>query len=158
MCPEDDAPPSSLEPADQQDAAVVQVGAAAFSGPLPPPFILRQYDEIVPGAADRILAMAESQHEHRHALEKRVIFGNVDAQARGQWMGFVLGLVGIIGGFFLIGLGHSGWGVAAIVGSLVSLITVFVVGQRRQRQERERKQQALETPKQQSLFPGDEDT
>lgn len=30
-----------------------------FQGPLPPPSVLRQYDEVAPNAAERILRMAE---------------------------------------------------------------------------------------------------
>ena len=44
-----------------------------FQGPLPPPAILEHYDRIVPGAAARILVMAENQSKHRQVLERRVI-------------------------------------------------------------------------------------
>ena len=35
--------------------------AQQFSGPIPPPDALAQYNNIVPGAAERILKMAENQ-------------------------------------------------------------------------------------------------
>jgi uncharacterized membrane protein len=48
------------EPKKQEVTRVVhEVVAASFQGPLPPPSILRGYDEITPGAAERIIAMAE---------------------------------------------------------------------------------------------------
>ena len=37
----------------------------AWSAPLPHPSVLKQYDDAVPGAAERILRMTESQAEHR---------------------------------------------------------------------------------------------
>jgi uncharacterized membrane protein len=43
--------------------------STSFSGPIPPPLILKQYDDLVPGAAARILAQAEQQTAHRIALE-----------------------------------------------------------------------------------------
>jgi hypothetical protein len=46
--------------------------------------------------------MAESQMQHRQSLESTVVNGNVTAQRRGQVMGFVLGLVAILGGIGLI--------------------------------------------------------
>lgn len=41
----------------------------AFSGPIPPPNLLERYEAITPGAADRILTMAENQSKHRIAAE-----------------------------------------------------------------------------------------
>ena len=35
--------------------------------------ILKGYEEVLPGAADRIITMAEEQAEHRHELETKVI-------------------------------------------------------------------------------------
>lgn len=45
----------------------------AWHGPLPPPESLKQYDVIVPGAAERILSMAEKEMEHRHQRENRTL-------------------------------------------------------------------------------------
>ncbi len=71
-----------------------------FSGPMPPPNILNGYEKILPGAADRILSMAETQSKHRQSMEKKMI----EAEARD-------GLLGILFGFALGG----GCIVAAIV-------------------------------------------
>src|SRR5690606_22269969 len=46
-----------------------QVQISSFTGPLPPPEILKSYDSIVDGAASRIIKMAEIQADHRRALE-----------------------------------------------------------------------------------------
>ena len=45
----------------------------SWSGPLPPPKVLEAYDRLVPGAAERIMKMAEQQSEHRRGLEKTVV-------------------------------------------------------------------------------------
>ena len=39
------------------------------SGPIPDPATLQQYDILVPGSAQRIIAMAEREQAHRHARE-----------------------------------------------------------------------------------------
>ena len=36
-----------------------------FSGPLPPPELFKQYEEILPGSANRILKMAEKEQNIR---------------------------------------------------------------------------------------------
>ena len=63
-----------------------------FSGPMPPPNILSGYEKILPGAADRILTMTETQSRHRQQMEKRMI----EAEARD-------GLLGVLFGFALGG-------------------------------------------------------
>lgn len=43
-----------------------------FLGPLPPPETLAQYEQVLPGSAERIMVMAENQAEHRQSLEETV--------------------------------------------------------------------------------------
>lgn len=38
-------------------------------GPVPHPDLLQRYDEIVPGAAERLIALAEKEQSHRHSLD-----------------------------------------------------------------------------------------
>ena len=52
----------------------VQKSEISFSGPLPHPDIMKGYDDIVPGAAERILKMAENQQNHRFKLEEKIVF------------------------------------------------------------------------------------
>lgn len=47
------------------------IQASFMSGPLPPPEIMRGYNEILPGAAERIVAVFESEVAHRHDLERQ---------------------------------------------------------------------------------------
>lgn len=53
------------------------VEQSSYAGPLPPPGMLVQYNEAVPDAADRIIAMAERQSAHREQLETAVVNANV---------------------------------------------------------------------------------
>ncbi len=41
---------------------------AEYQGPIPPPQMLARYEEIVPGAGERILAMAEKEQQNRHSM------------------------------------------------------------------------------------------
>lgn len=53
------------------ESVKIQQKTTHFAGPLPPPESLAQYDKIVPGAAERIIAMAEKEMEHRHKNEDK---------------------------------------------------------------------------------------
>ena len=62
--------------------------AESYSGPLPPPVLLRGYDEIVENGAERIFRMAEQQAAHRQELERMLLGGQDRRASRGQWLGF----------------------------------------------------------------------
>lgn len=46
------------------------MAASQYSGPLPPATELVKYNEACPGAAERIIAMAENQAKHRQEMER----------------------------------------------------------------------------------------
>ena len=119
------------------------IEASAWSGPLPEPDILRKYDEVLPGSAERILKMAEDQQKHHNDQETRqldmyltLLQADSKRSNRGLWAGFAITLAGLGGGMFLVYAGHD-WAGAAIAGlNLVSLAAVFVYGTRSRRAER----------------------
>ena len=90
------------------------------------------------------MAMAERQSAHRESLEAKVVEGNVASQARGLHYAFIICLTTIVGGFVLIGMGKSIYGVSAVIGSLATLAGVFLIAKREQRKERVDKSSALE--------------
>ena len=87
---------------------------AVSSGPLPSPNILAEYDRQVPGAADRIIYMAEKEQQHRHEQESRVNEANINALGnenkkilRGQLMAYSIAVVGILATPILIYSGKT---------------------------------------------------
>ncbi len=119
------------------------IEASAWMGPLPEPDTLRQYNEIVPGAAERILKMAEDQQKHHHNQDNRQLdmySTALRADSRrsnlGLLAGFVITLAGLGGGIFLVYAGHE-WAGGAIAGlNLASVAGVFVYGTHSRRAER----------------------
>ena len=67
-----------VAPRNTQNVAITKVEASSFQGPLPPPQILNHYDQIVPGSAERIISLWESQVRHRQELEKKAIGSDVN--------------------------------------------------------------------------------
>lgn len=128
----------------QQSASVTHIASARFEGPLPQPQSFAQYETTLPGAAERILAMAERQAAHRQELELKVIDSNIASTKRGQFLAFVIALVGMAAAIYMIFMGQPGWAIAALVGDLVSMVTVFVIGRRAQEKERAVRREELE--------------
>lgn len=79
-----------------QQKSIQQI-TQSFSGPLPPPAALQEYERISPGLAERIVSMAESQARHRQQLERSVIDSGIKDSRLGLWFGLVIGLVAVIG-------------------------------------------------------------
>ena len=90
----------------------VSLTQVQFEGPLPPPALLREYDEIVPGFARRLLEEFETQGVHRRRIENVVIGANVRAQSRGQIIGMVC-FLSLVAGAVALGLkGHDAAAIA----------------------------------------------
>jgi uncharacterized membrane protein len=97
------------------------------------------YDEILPGAANRILVMAEEQAAHRKEMERIVIKSRARDSLLGIISGFLIALTTIISGVYVIVHGYQWSG--TILGSvgLVGLVSVFIYGTNSNRKEREAK-------------------
>lgn len=118
-----------------RNAPVRMEASYSWSAPLPPPAVLKQYDQVFPGCAERIVALTEHQAAHRQSMESRVVHGNVSSQTTGLWLGFILALIVILSGTWLVYTGHIGWGAVFTSFPLVSLMSVFVIGKRQQSQQ-----------------------
>ena len=113
--------------------------SSTFSGPLPPPETLREFNEIVPGAAERIIKMAEGQFEHRKELERKVIDSDIARSKWGQILGFFIAIFGITASGIISIYGNPIGGVVLGVGTLASLVGVFMYGSNTRSKEREKK-------------------
>lgn len=113
------------------------------SGYLVPPMMLERYERILPGFAERWLAMMERQEAHRQTLEKHTIVGD----GRRAWAGivcaFTLCLATIIAALILALYRHDPGGtiLSGVLGTtgIVGLAGVFIYGTKQRDQERERK-------------------
>ncbi len=122
----------------ETESTFIAVGGQ-YSGPIPPPAHLEKYESILPGAADRIISMAESQAKHRQEIENKVISSDVKNSTLGLWFGFLIGLAGVITGFYLIYTGKVIEGSLYGGGTIVSLAGIFIYGSRQRKKERESK-------------------
>jgi uncharacterized membrane protein len=84
----------------QPAGVVTKVRGVSFQGPLPPPEILKQYDMIIPGLAERIVSMAEREQRHVHELRHQQLQFEKSAHTlqmqyfgRGQWFAFILAII-----------------------------------------------------------------
>ncbi|CDH43853.1 hypothetical protein BN874_1370018 [Candidatus Contendobacter odensis Run_B_J11] len=102
----------------------------SFSGPTPPPDCLRQYDEIVPGAAKDIIEEFKANGAHQRAMDKALLNAASGRDRRTQWMAFSLVILGFI---LIMALAHTShdWVAAVVAGSLLgAVVTGFLQGKK----------------------------
>ena len=121
------------KPANQQVIHQQEV----YSGPIPQPDTLQQYDTIIPGAAERILCMAEENARHRREMESAALTAQVEADKRKHrevTRGQLFGITSVLTAFGLAGLALF-LGQATVAGTIcgvvvVALATVFITGRK----------------------------
>lgn len=138
---DDEKPSESSEPiSPERPRRQLQLLGHQYSGPLPPPEMLQGFEQVLPGAAERIFSMVEQEQKHVHALQERSLAideqnvrGAYRLASRGQILGFVVVFASLLIGALLLYLGKDISGLATILTSLGIVLALFL-GYRRQLQ------------------------
>jgi uncharacterized membrane protein len=116
-----------------------------ISGPIPAPQILQQYNSIVPGAAERIIRMAEKQSDHRMYLERKVI----DSGILKSYFGMIIATGIAVYGLYIakeISINGNPWAAGIIAAlDLGGLISVAIYNGLVQKKEREKRRETSST-------------
>lgn len=98
----------------------------SFSGPIPHPRLLQEYENVKNGFAERIVSMAEKEQKHRHKCEDKMVKSTSNSAARGQWFAFIIAIL-FLGASVFLGLNGQPW-LAGVLGggTLATLVTVFL--------------------------------
>ncbi len=118
--------PKKLKQLDKEQLMLVVQEATTFSGPIPPPEILKGYEEAFPGAADRIIRMAEEQSKHRQYIEKK----EVDTESRDSLLGILSALaIGVViilcGTRIVVKVPNISGAVAGTILNLIGIATII---------------------------------
>lgn len=117
-----------------QEFQAVSISAErSFSGPIPPPWLLREYEEVLPGSADRILTMAELEtaslrdgYASRHRIAETTVKNDDARTRRGMYIGGGLG-IGLLIVAIVLALEGATWpAVVAAISQLVPTLGVLV--------------------------------
>lgn len=124
----DSTAPSQLRPVLFQQQSV----STSFTGPLPPPSILAGYGAIQPDLVDRVVGLTERQSAHRQTVQMIDLRARIRLSTMGSVFGFVIALVGLGAATGLVLSGHPWPGTIIGTVDLVALVSVFVIGKRRE--------------------------
>jgi uncharacterized membrane protein len=125
----------------------------SFSGPLPPPEILQGYEAACPGAAERILRMAEDQGEHRRRLEDRTLEAGIEGMRRSFYEARIGQLCAFLISAFFLGCGtyaviqgkEIAGGIFGTFG-LSSIVASFILGRSRASEEKQEEEETEKSP------------
>ena len=95
---------------------------AEYSGILPPPAMLKEFDKVIPNGAERIMRMAEKEADERHENNKSYVKYN----KLGLILGFVLACIALIGSFILAYIGNN-IGAGGIFITVVSGVAIALI-------------------------------
>jgi len=137
---EDSHPAVSREVHNEIRQAIRHV-TAEFSGPLPPPEILRQYEEVSEGLSERLISLVEKEADFRRKMEERFLEAQIDFKSRsleissqevrrGQVFGLSIGCVALVCGLITAWIGHPVAGTLLGSGTILGLVSAFLYGRK----------------------------
>lgn len=127
-----------LDPSDDPDVRgqmVASSRASVFRGPLPPPAVLKEYEQLLPGATERLLTMSEQQTAHRLQMQRESMeLTSVAVQAsasranRGQiFAAFIATFIILVG--LVVALFENAWAGAVIISvDVAGIVGAFIRG------------------------------
>lgn len=133
-------PPELLEniPEEQRDRLLKYVNEAFtaehFSGLLPPPSVLSQYE---PDVQRIIFEAAVENRLHRTAVEARVQQMDFSRKILGLLFGFLLAFIMIVSSIHIIHSGYRAEGLIGIGGTVAAVAVTFIYTDRQRRSDRQ---------------------
>ncbi len=120
-----------LEPA--QAAQAVEIVRSVmvsrqFSGPLPSPQSLAQFEKVLPGTADRIISMAEKSQDHQHDWNDRALNSEINKGNIGMYGGLFVSILLVVGSVVCAFLGQTVVAVALVGASAIGLVGRLIDG------------------------------
>ena len=155
------------DPVSEHDHSI-EIVSTRWAGPIPPPDELRQYDDVIPGAAERIMRMWEAQASQRIQAENRRIEQDdrriaqddrrieiegkrVEVESKRGYLGlacgFAISLLLIAIGAYVVVWGNPWVGVAIIGVDIAAIAGIFVYGTNARLRASERKAAADSAPR-----------
>lgn len=111
---------------DKREGAVVGIVQSSFAGPIPPPEVIKGYESVLPGSAERLMKMAEKEQQHRFEIDNLLTKGYLSLNVRGQILGFMIVIALIVAIVYLTVEGHE-YVAGGLTVVAVSLAVIFVL-------------------------------
>ena len=99
-----------------QDVEVIQ-SRETFVGPLPPPWIIREYKELYGNAPEIIFNEFQNEAKHRRQIERRIVSSEAFIRVLGQFVVYGIAICGLVVSWFAFERGYP-WQAVLIIGTI----------------------------------------
>lgn len=103
----------------------------SYRGPIPPAAEFERYNNTLPGAADRILRMSESQQAYDHRIAGREQWLYHLSKLFAHVIVLIVFLFSIAAGTYLVIHGHNTTGLVVLISVLTTFATAIIFGGRK---------------------------
>ena len=138
---EDDSVLGEFVDGENYEPRSVIAQATRFSGPLPPPQLLQGYEDVLPGAAERILRMTEKQLDHNIKMEEaesrdqtELVKTSTQVAKRAQLFTFVLVVLFLVLAFVAVLKGQELASVAAGIAAIGTIGYALLGGRKNEKE------------------------
>jgi hypothetical protein len=101
-----------------------------YRGPMPPPTMMREFEEVLPGLAREIADASHAERKHRHAWENKALWNDIFVESGGLFLGWALA-GGCAISAALLAWKSNNWGAAIMLSApLVAMVRTIVNGNR----------------------------
>lgn len=114
-------------PEEQRSVILRSMTIEEYHGPIPPPALLKQYNEIIPNAAERILKMAEGEQSHRHKSVEWMVKSSVIRRIMGLFFGVAIVSAILYESYVLAIANHDTLAGALVTVTIIGLAVIFVL-------------------------------
>lgn len=104
--------------------------SAHWHGPLPAPNDFGGYEAVLPGAANRILSMAERSNETQNGTMEKAVDAEIRLASVGQFMAFAIATACTVVAVVFFALGNEVAGLAFIGFPIIMLVRSFLPDKR----------------------------
>ncbi len=126
----------------ERDFVQLEQHVAYYSGPLPPPELMRGYEDVLEGSADRILATMEREQKQRARYE-----------TLGLLLAFAVAMSLVALSAYALSLGSVAASIGVIVAGIASTAGTFIYGNRTRRQLLRDRREAMQNPPPRPALP-----
>jgi uncharacterized membrane protein len=112
----------------EQVLQIVKMVATQYQGPIPPPEMLSQYNDVIKNGAERIFVIFEKQSTHRIDTETKIVKHDIIQSYLGITFAAILSMTVIIGGMILIYNNKEISGFSTLFSGLAALVGTFIYG------------------------------
>jgi uncharacterized membrane protein len=99
--------------------------SVSYEGPLPTSREFAGYEQALPGAAERILTLAEKEAEHRRANQDKLVISSVKLSGRGQIFALIIAVLSLVAVGFSIYFKEPLASIAPTIVAITGLASIF---------------------------------